>query len=34
MLITNNGTYGAGGRAEYEARPDNPGRWDWADDTP
>ncbi|MCT2547371.1 hypothetical protein [Streptomyces atratus] len=34
MLITNNGRYGAGGRAEYEARPGSPGRWDWVGDTP
>jgi hypothetical protein len=34
MLITNNGTYGAGGRAEYEARPGEPRLWDWAGDVP
>ncbi|MFD7497717.1 hypothetical protein ACFV8T_36160 [Streptomyces sp. NPDC059832] len=34
MLITNDGAYGAGGRAEYEARPDTPDRWDWVGDTP
>ncbi|MET9656776.1 hypothetical protein [Streptomyces sp. NPDC006510] len=34
MLITNDGTFGAGGRAEYEARLGEPGRWDWAGDVP
>ncbi|MEV7715557.1 hypothetical protein, partial [Streptomyces sp. NPDC088270] len=34
MLITNNGACGAGGRAEYEARPGEPRLWDWAGDVP
>ncbi|MFF3787420.1 hypothetical protein [Streptomyces sp. NPDC001933] len=34
MLITNDGAYGAGDRAEYEARPGEPGRWDWVGDVP
>ncbi|MCX5107041.1 hypothetical protein OOK13_00255 [Streptomyces sp. NBC_00378] len=34
MLITNDGTYGAGGRADYEPRPGEPGRWHWAGDAP
>ncbi|MFJ8856313.1 hypothetical protein [Streptomyces sp. NPDC102437] len=34
MPITNDGAYGAGGRADYEARPGEPGRWDWVGDTP
>ncbi|MFE7111900.1 hypothetical protein ACFU98_46325 [Streptomyces sp. NPDC057575] len=34
MLITNDSTYEAGGRAEYEARPGDPGWWDWVGDIP
>ncbi|MFB7214766.1 hypothetical protein [Streptomyces sp. NPDC056255] len=34
MLITDDGAYGAGGRAEYEVRPCEPGRWDWVGDVP
>lgn len=34
MLITIDGTCGAGGRADYEARPSEPGRWHWAGDVP
>lgn len=34
MLITDKGAYGAGGRADYEARPGEPGRWDWVGDVP
>ncbi|WP_331731360.1 hypothetical protein [Kitasatospora sp. NBC_01300] len=33
-LITNNGRYGPGGRAEYEPRPGDPDRWDWVGDSP
>ncbi|MFD6275504.1 hypothetical protein ACFWFI_08025 [Streptomyces sp. NPDC060209] len=34
MLITNHGQFGPGGRADYEARCGDPGRWDWAGDVP
>ncbi|WP_329595654.1 hypothetical protein OG195_43125 (plasmid) [Streptomyces sp. NBC_01362] len=34
MLITNDGAYGAGSHAEYEARPGEPARWDWVGDIP
>ncbi|MFJ5879137.1 hypothetical protein ACIQD1_30975 [Streptomyces sp. NPDC093088] len=28
------GPFGPGGRALYDPRPADPGRWDWQDDTP
>ncbi|MFF3787999.1 hypothetical protein [Streptomyces sp. NPDC001933] len=34
LLITEVGMYGAGGRADYEQRPDDPDRWDWHGDVP
>ncbi|WSX34066.1 hypothetical protein OG520_44905 (plasmid) [Streptomyces sp. NBC_00984] len=33
-LITEASSYGPGGRADYEGRPGDPGRWDWAGDSP
>ncbi|NED83477.1 hypothetical protein G3I76_25710 [Streptomyces sp. SID11233] len=33
-LITEIGSYGAGGRAEYGPRPNEPYKWDWRGDTP
>ncbi|MFI6143684.1 hypothetical protein ACIBCC_36535 [Streptomyces griseus] len=29
LLMSNHGRFGPGGRSDYEARPDDPGRWDW-----
>lgn len=34
MLITNQGQFGPGGRADYEPRASDPDRWDWAGDVP
>lgn len=34
LLMTDNGAYGAGGRADYEPRPGCPDRWDWSGDVP
>ncbi len=34
MLITENGAFGPGGRADYEPRPNDPHRWDWGGDVP
>ncbi|MDT0432908.1 hypothetical protein [Streptomyces salyersiae] len=33
-LITDHGSYGPGGRADYEPRPENPDVWDWRGDVP
>ncbi|WP_326701897.1 hypothetical protein OG909_32865 (plasmid) [Streptomyces sp. NBC_01754] len=34
LLMTNHGTYGPGGRADYVPRPADPDRWDWNSDVP
>lgn len=34
LLMSNHGAYGPGGRSDYEPRPGDPDRWDWAGDTP
>ncbi|MET8176644.1 hypothetical protein [Streptomyces clavifer] len=33
-LKTELGRFGGGGRALYDERPGDPGRWDWSGDTP
>ncbi|MFJ4917468.1 hypothetical protein [Streptomyces sp. NPDC088726] len=33
LLMTDVGVYGPGGRADYEPRTGDPGRWDWRGDT-
>ncbi|MFH9672137.1 hypothetical protein ACH4L5_07615 [Streptomyces sp. NPDC017405] len=33
-LSTELGRFGAGGRALYDPRPGDPGRWDWTGDAP
>ncbi|WP_405385912.1 hypothetical protein OG596_37530 [Streptomyces sp. NBC_01102] len=33
-LMTELGQFGTGGRALYDPRPGDPGRWDWSGDTP
>ncbi|MEV5259904.1 hypothetical protein AB0L02_17840 [Streptomyces anulatus] len=34
LLMSNHGVYGPGGRSDYEPRPGDPDRWNWAGDTP
>nr|WP_030638999.1 hypothetical protein [Streptomyces flavovirens] len=34
ILITNQGQFGPGGRADYEPRAGDTDRWDWAGDVP
>ncbi|MFF1271008.1 hypothetical protein ACFVZE_34820 [Streptomyces anulatus] len=34
LLIAPRSAYGPGGRADYEPRPGNTGRWDWSGDVP
>ncbi|MER6237642.1 hypothetical protein [Streptomyces clavifer] len=34
MLITSQGQFGPGGRADYEPRAGDTDRWDWAGDVP